>query len=201
MSQDGEGWSSGSDAGAGADLPGADMGWTDGGAEDETQAIEMARREIETVLQDAESLEKVASLKKNYARTRGHLDSQIMRILQSKIDESEDWVKLFKQSVEHISSIERNFAEIEAECEVCSGRVKQWEIIKTFNRARNNVTSSLGELQLLRSLPNDIEELVRDMDDEDSRDEGLLDIHVRLTKLEETRARVISKCENYDFCI
>eukprot|EP01044_Picomonas_judraskeda_P049270 COSAG03_NODE_28931_length_192_cov_34.193548_1_plen_29_part_01 len=29
-----------------------------------------------------------------------------MRILQSKIDESEDWVKLFKQSVEHINQIE-----------------------------------------------------------------------------------------------
>ena len=179
--------------GVGGVAAAGDLGWTDGGAEDEAQAIEMARREIEAVLQDAESLDKVASLKKNYARVRGHLDSQIMRILQSKIDESEDWVSLFKQSVDHISQIEKNFAQIEAECEVCSRRVKQWETIKTFNRARNNVTSSLGELQLLRSLPDDIEELVRDMDDEESRDEGLLDIHVRLSKLEETRARVISK--------
>ena len=170
-----------------------DLGWADGGAEDEAQAIEMARREMEMVLQDADSLETVGALKKSYGRVRGHLDSQIMRILQSKIDESEDWVKLFKQSLEHITQIETNFAEIEAECEVCSRRVKQWDTIKTFNRARNNVTSSLGELQLLRSLPIDIEELVRDMDDEDSRDEQLLDIHVRLTKLEETRARVISK--------
>ena len=170
--------------GVGGVAAAGDLGWTDGGAEDEAQAIEMARREIEAVLQDAESLDKVASLKKNYARVRGHLDSQIMRILQSKIDESEDWVSLFKQSVDHISQIEKNFAQIEAECEVCSRRVKQWETIKTFNRARNNVTSSLGELQLLRSLRDDIEELVRDMDDEESRDEGLLDIHVRLTKLE-----------------
>jgi hypothetical protein len=179
--------------GPGGGMAAADLGWADGGAEDESQAIDMARREIEAVLQDTESLDKVASLKKNYARVRGHLDSQIMRILQSKIDESEDWVSLFKQSVQHINRIEKNFAEIEAECEVCARRVKQWETIKTFNRARNNVTSSLGELQLLRSLPDDIEELVRDMDDEESRDEGLLDIHVRLTKLEETRARVISK--------
>ena len=125
-----------------------DLGWADGGAEDEAQAIEMARREMEMVLQDADSLETVGALKKSYGRVRGHLDSQIMRILQSKIDESEDWVKLFKQSLEHITQIETNFAEIEAECEVCSRRVKQWDTIKTFNRARNNVTSSLGELQL-----------------------------------------------------
>jgi hypothetical protein len=193
MQRSGPSYDSSDDGVPASGLAPADLGWADGGAEDESQAIEMARREIEAVLQDTESLDKVASLKKNYARVRGHLDSQIMRILQSKIDESEDWVSLFKQSVQHINRIEKNFAEIEAECEVCARRVKQWETIKTFNRARNNVTSSLGELQLLRSLPDDIEELVRDMDDEESRDEGLLDIHVRLTKLEETRARVISK--------
>ena len=75
-----------------------DLGWADGGAEDEAQAIEMARREMEMVLQDADSLETVGALKKSYGRVRGHLDSQIMRILQSKIDESEDWVKLFKRT-------------------------------------------------------------------------------------------------------
>ena len=64
----------------------------------------------------------VGALKKSYGRVRGHLDSQIMRILQSKIDESEDWVKLFKQSLEHITQIETNFA-------VADGMVDVWEVL------------------------------------------------------------------------
>jgi hypothetical protein len=59
-------------------------------------------------------------------------------------------------------------------------------------QARTNVNSALSELQLLRALPHDLEEVRELMDDDEQRDEQLLDIHVRLVKLEETRARVIS---------
>ena len=162
---------------------------------DESQALELARREIFSLLPDTESLKKVRGMRKDYTRIKGHLDSQIMRILQSKVEESEDWVSLLDQSFRHIQTVETKFSEAKVECEACSARVQQWQTIKQFNRARNNVTSALAELQLLRSLPQELRE-VEEMMGADDFDEGfdsLLSIHARLVKLEETRARVVSK--------
>lgn len=163
------------------------------GPQNEEEAIECARREIALLLPDKESLKNVAQLKKDHARIKSHLDSQIQRILQKKIEEAEEWVRLLKDSVGHIAAIEKDFADIEAECEICNQRVHDWQTVKKFNQARNNVMSALSELQLLRSLPSELEEVRDMMDDDEIRDEQLLDIHCRLVKLEETRARVISK--------
>ena len=162
-------------------------------AEDELQAVEMARRAVELLLPDKDSLKGIAQLKKDQMRIKNNLDGQIVRILQSKVDEADDWVSILKQSVDHVQKIETSFATIETECEMCNQRVQQWQTIKTFNQARTNVNSALAELQLLRSLPDELEEVREMMDDDEARDETLLDVHSRLIKLEETRARVISK--------
>ena len=138
-------------------------------AEDEQQAIEMARREIEMLLPDKDSLKGIAQLKKDQTRIKNNLDGQIVRILQSKVDEADDWVSILKQSVDHVQKIEKSFATIEKECEMCEQRVQQWQTIKTFNQARTNVTSALAELQLLRSLPDELEDVRDMMDDDEAR--------------------------------
>ena len=91
-------------------------------AEDEQQAIEMARREIEMLLPDKDSLKGIAQLKKDQTRIKNNLDGQIVRILQSKVDEADDWVSILKQSVDHVQKIEESFATIEKECEMCEHR-------------------------------------------------------------------------------
>eukprot|EP01052_Picozoa_sp_SAG31_P062787 SAG31_NODE_21751_length_541_cov_1.404977_1_plen_98_part_10 len=91
----------------------------------EAHALGLARREIASLLPDSESLKKVSGMRKDFHRIKGQLDSQIDRILKSKVEESQDWVSLLDQSFRHIESVERKFAEAEAECEVCSARVQQ----------------------------------------------------------------------------
>lgn len=150
------------------------------------------------MLSNAEALKKVVNMRKDYARIKGHLDSQIMRVLQQKVDETQEWVSILDQSFAHIQCVEQKFRETEEECKACADRVQQWQTIKQFNLARNNVTTALAELQLLRSMPADIDEVEELMAAEDF-DEGydnLLSIHARLVKLEETRGRGEQSCNS-----
>ena len=122
-------------------------------AEDEQQAIEMARREIEMLLPDKDSLKGITQLKKDQTRIKNNLDGQIVRILQSKVDEADGPASEAASGSATVYNMAKDdAAEEESPGTATNVALWKWREARGFNEAEEEPRTKIGRALWARSL-------------------------------------------------
>lgn len=160
----------------------------------ESEAESAAINVLRSLFSNSDQLtSKVAAARTDFEKLKMQVDGQLSNLVHTQIEESRYALELLGGSCEDIGTIRDNFTDIDELCSNVIALLPHYEPIKKVSVARDNLATTIGLLQLFRSIPEKADELEQKLPD----DRELKNIYKEIRRLVALRDKAFSKGLQY----
>ncbi|KAG0593195.1 hypothetical protein KC19_1G310500 [Ceratodon purpureus] len=147
------------------------------------EAKEAAVREVAKLLPLPDSLASVNGIRSDYALRQQHNDAQLSSSVMSQVEQARAGIDALADSQHKIGSLRENFELIDRLCRECQTLIEHHDQIKLLSNARNNLNTTLKDVEGMMSISTEAAEARASLSDE----RELLRTFEALTALEQKR--------------
>lgn len=147
------------------------------------EAKEAAVREVAKLLPLPDSLASVNSIRSDYALRQQHNDAQLSSSVMSQVEQARAGIDALADSQKKIGGLRENFELIDRLCRECQTLIEHHDQIKLLSNARNNLNTTLKDVEGMMSISTEAAEARASLSDE----RELLRTFEALTALEQKR--------------
>ncbi|KAI4305803.1 hypothetical protein L6164_029146 [Bauhinia variegata] len=147
------------------------------------EAKEAAVREVAKLLPLPELLLSISSIKADYISRQQANDAQLSTMVAEQVDLAQAGLKSLLLSQKAVNQLRENFISIEKYCQDCQNLIDNHEQIKLLSNARNNLNTSLKDVEGMMSISVEAAEARDSLSDE----KELVNTYERLSALDGKR--------------
>lgn len=147
------------------------------------EAKEAAVREVAKLLPLPELLSSIASIKSDYISRQQANDAQLSTMVAEQVEQAHAGLEALSSSQKAINQLRENFVSIEKLCQECQTLIENHDQIKLLSNARNNLNTTLKDVEGMMSISVDAAEARQSLSD----DKELINTYERLTSLDGKR--------------
>ncbi|XP_011622418.1 exocyst complex component SEC6 isoform X2 [Amborella trichopoda] len=157
------------------------------------EAKEAAVREVAKLLPLPELLSSIASLKADYVLRQQANDAQLSTIVADQVEQGQAGIDALSLSQKTINQLRENFLSIDKLCQECQTLIDNHDQIKLLSNARNNLNTTLKDVEGMMSISVDAAEARESLND----DKELIHTFERLTALDGKRRFALAAASSH----
>ncbi|KAI4352812.1 hypothetical protein L6164_007030 [Bauhinia variegata] len=147
------------------------------------EAKEAAVREVAKLLPLPELLQSISSIKADYISRQQANDAQLSTMVAEQVEQAQAGLKSLFLSQKAVNQLRENFVSIEKYCLDCQTLIDNHDQIKLLSNARNNLNTTLKDVEGMMSISVEAAEARDSLSDE----KELVNTYERLTALDGKR--------------
>ncbi|KAF9661699.1 hypothetical protein SADUNF_Sadunf19G0095700 [Salix dunnii] len=147
------------------------------------EAKETAVREVSKLLPLPELLQSIASIKSDYITRQQANDAQLSTMVAEQVEQAQSGLESLSFSQKTINQLRENFISIENLCQECQTLIENHDQIKLLSNARNNLNTTLKDVEGMMSISVEAAEARDSLSDE----REIVSTYERLTALDGKR--------------
>ncbi|KAI9073668.1 hypothetical protein K1719_025137 [Acacia pycnantha] len=147
------------------------------------EAKEAAVREVAKLLPLPELLQSISSIKADYISRQQANDAQLSTMVAEQVEQAQAGLESLNSSQKTVNRLRENFVSIEKFCQECQTLIENHDQIKLLSNARNNLNTTLKDVEGMMSISVEAAEARDSLSDE----RELVNTFERLTALDGKR--------------
>ncbi|KAK4253022.1 hypothetical protein QN277_010859 [Acacia crassicarpa] len=147
------------------------------------EAKEAAVREVAKLLPLPELLQSISSIKADYISRQQANDAQLSTMVAEQVEQAQAGLESLNSSQKTVNRLRENFVSIEKFCQECQTLIENHDQIKLLSNARNNLNTTLKDVEGMMSISVEAAEARDSLSDE----RELVNTYERLTALDGKR--------------